>query len=376
MTSFKKYLTYRIRATAILTLVLCLFAVILTATTLRVRPYEYDDVYINEYNETVNIHREGARVSGLEIVFLILGATCTVLPVIEFGGLKNKRNADTIYSIPIDRRKLGVAHFTNGYIQILAVYLCAAVTASLILITDGFKYLDLRYLFPLFALPIPASLLLYAYFTYLFNEANSTVDGCLFIVSGILMPFIFCMCMSGFTVYGPDGKYIHTIFSKMDESEPFPYFLITKSTNFFSSMLNNKSHHEFPNISFPESLDGVDITMLTVWTVLCLLSAVGLYLAFSRKRAEKIGDISNSWVGYKTIIPFAMFCITFAIGDSGDYFIAVIGAVAAVIGYMLYRRSFKIRLRDVLSIAGAVALAILLTVIEEIGRVVMTNGII
>ena len=363
MTSFNKYLFHRIKATRVLTAVLCLFAVIITLTTVRAYRYTYYDdnvVYDEATGEPIRkeeVLRESARVNNYEIIFTVLAGMCTVIPILELGGLKNKRNADTMYSLPIERRKMGVAHFTNGFLQILAVYLCMAVTTTLIILPVGAGgFLYLQYLPSLMLLPIPAALLLYAYFSYLFNEANSVIDGCVFIASGAIMPIVLCLVLSDFTIWR-NGAYITTVFNRMNFWQMSPFFHIVKIVNVFGDGLRHK------NLSF--SYDGQDILMIVVWLVVCILAAVGFYLSFSRKRVETIGNISSSWVGYKTFIPLCMFSITFAVYHSGDFFLAVLGAIAAVIGYMLYRRSFKIKVSDLISIGSGAFAAFALRFIEN-----------
>ena len=364
MKSFKQYLFHRIKATWVLTAVLCLFAVIITATTVRAYRYTYWNTVYDEMGMPTKeeVLVETARVRNLDTVFFILCGLCVVVPVLELGGLKNKRNADTMYSLPIDRRKMGAAHFLNGFLQILAVYLCMAVTASIPIIREGYGFLHLQYLTPLMLLPIPAALLLYAYYSFLFNEANSTVDGCLFIASGTFMPFILYGTLQNYSIYS-DGKYVSTFLDKIDSLAAFPYFPIVKIVDIFEGGLNNRN-----NGIIAYSYDKYDIAMIIVWCVIGLLSALGFYLAFSRKRVERIGDISSAPVGYKTIIPLCMFCVTALIGNTGDFFIVAIAAIAAVIGYMLYRRSFKIKWYDLASIGGGVFVAIVLRMIEGFMR--------
>ena len=356
MKSFKQYLFHRIKATWILTAVLCLFAIIITATTVKVYNYTYWEMVYNEMGEPTKeeVLRENVRVRNLGTIFYILCGLCSVVPVLELSGLKNKRNADTIYSLPIDRRKMGAAHFTNGFLQILAVYLCMAVTASIPLIKNGSEYLHLQFLPPLMLLPIPAALLLYAYYSYLFNEANTTVDGCLFIASGTFMPVILYLATQCFSF--PTS----TVLDKIDELSSFPYFPIIKIVDLFDGGIRNK------RIDF--YYDEYDILMIIVWCVIGLLAAIGFYLAFSRKRVESIGDISSSWVGYKTSIPLCMFAITSFVVLQIEIYLIVICAVAAVIGYMLYRRSFRLKWYDFASIGGGIAAAIVLRMIEGLVR--------
>ena len=325
------------------------------ATTLRVRQYSYlvDKFDSFGYPSGKQELHEGVSIRNLGIIFVILGALCTIIPALELSGLKNKRNADTIYSLPIDRRALGAAHFANGFLQILAVYICSAVTVAIMIIPRSIGFLHLQYLTPLLLLPIPAALLLYSYFCFLFNEANSTIDGCVFIAIGILTPFIFCASMQCYDLFA-NGKYVPTVFDKMDEIQALPYFNLCKIYDIFGDGLNHR------NLSF--SYDNLDITMIVIWCIIGLLAAGGFYLAFSRKRTEKIGDISSSLAGYRLFIPIGMFCLASYSFDGKEIVLCIIGAIAAIIGYMIYRRSIRIKPRDFVCIAISVFAAIILNI--------------
>ena len=156
MKSFKQYLIHRIKATWVLTAVLCLFALIITMTTVKVYQYSYWEMVYDETGTPTKeeVLRENVRIQNLGTIFYILCGLCSVIPVLELSGLKNKRNADTIYALPIDRRKLGAAHFINGFLQILAIYTCAAITVAIMIVPMGIGFLHLQYLPPLLLLPI------------------------------------------------------------------------------------------------------------------------------------------------------------------------------------------------------------------------------
>jgi len=360
MKSFKAFLFHRMRSTVILTVVLCIFAIILTSLMVNVRSYQLYDVVYDENGEQTKeeVFEYKVRVRNVGTVITVLSILCTVIPVLELGGLKNKRNADTVYALPIDRRKMCLAHFTNGFLQIMAVYICMAITTAVIILTskvEGTVYV--QYMVPLLLLPIPAALLIYAYFSFLFNEANSVVDGCAFIVSGILMPIFILAALDTIDVW-INGYNFHSWIDEISDGIS-PYFSLTLILNTFTNAM------EEGNVSGIYSEDSV-IGITVAWCVICVLAATGYYFAFSRKRVESIGEISSSPIGYKAIIPLGMFCTALAIDIADNFLVLVIGAIAAVIGYMIYRRSFKIKLCDVVSIAGSIGVVIVIRVLENI----------
>jgi uncharacterized membrane protein HdeD (DUF308 family) len=71
------------------------------------------------------------------------------------------------------------------------------------------------------------------------------------------------------------------------------------------------------------------------------------------KRAEEIGDLSSTVFGYKVLIPLGVFSMTQAFDE--DIVSFIFAALLGVVGYMIYRRSFKIKKNDLITI-GAIIL--------------------
>ena len=90
-----------------------------------------------------------------------------------------------------------------------------------------------------------------------------------------------------------------------------------------------------------------------------LLICAGLFFAAmcvisKRKKVETINDISNSWLGYKTIIPLysivgAAHIVTENSRNSCRFTIVHL-TVLMLVGYFIYRRGFKISKNDVIVI--------------------------
>ena len=233
--------------------------------------------------------------------------------------------------------------------QILAIYTCAAITVAIMIVPMGIGFLHLQYLPPLLLLPIPAALLLYAYFCFLFNEANSTADGCIFMFAGALLPLVLLGVFQNYTVR-VDGQRVETVIDKIDEMHSLPYFNLWKINDIFGDGLNHR------NLSF--SYDKMDISIIVIWCIISILAAIGFYLAFSRKRTENIGDISSSLVGYRSFIPISMFCIAAYSFQGGEVALCIIGIIAAIIGYMIYRRRMRLKVSDFICIGASVAISI------------------
>ena len=89
--------------------------------------------------------------------------------------------------------------------------------------------------------------------------------------------------------------------------------------------------------------------MFTAWGGIGIASAVGYFVTFVRKGAEKIGDVSESWFGYKIMIPFYAYSAFLLVGTEG--IIEILILILMLMGYFIYRRSFRLRKNDLIVIA-------------------------
>ena len=87
----------------------------------------------------------------------------------------------------------------------------------------------------------------------------------------------------------------------------------------------------------------------------------GLFFTARRHRAEDVAQVSDSWFGYRVLIP-AFMALLLALDYPADDPIGIYATAYAVtlavgtIAYFVYRRSFRIKLADILCIVGALAL--------------------
>jgi hypothetical protein len=76
----------------------------------------------------------------------------------------------------------------------------------------------------------------------------------------------------------------------------------------------------------------------------------------ARQKAENVGGISQTWFGYRTLIPLCAVCMmTLAEFDS---LTGVVTAVAMAIAYIVYRRTFKLKMLDVAIILAVFLVAV------------------
>lgn len=89
----------------------------------------------------------------------------------------------------------------------------------------------------------------------------------------------------------------------------------------------------------------------------------GLFWTARRQKAEDIGQVSDSWFGYRMLIPACMLCTVLFFLANMDMASSVdllmsytVTLVAGAIAYFVYRRSFRIKLADLICLIGALVL--------------------
>ena len=91
----------------------------------------------------------------------------------------------------------------------------------------------------------------------------------------------------------------------------------------------------------------MDHVIFASWGVAGVVSLVAMLLTFGKKKVECVGEISDSIFGYALNIPLYLVCLT---GLFDDVTATVWLTICAVIGYFIYRRGFKLKKADLISI--------------------------
>ena len=338
MKIFAKYLGYRLEKSISRTLRFTILALAFTWSAVSESIW-YTNPQEIQYNET-----------GIYILAIILGALCTIIPILELAELKNRRNLDTIYFFPIKRWKMALVQYLSGWIQTLIVYSVSFFSAWAYLEANT-DYFALGYMFFYYILSLLVGLIMYSIFSFLFIQGNTVADGILF--CGL---WIFLILIVGSVVrteilreYLNDTAYWESS-ANLWTDWGIIYSPINNLTVIFQELIEiNKDAMEYHYRTAYATRYLQELYMFLVWGALGIAAAVGYFLTFIKKGAEKAGETSSSWFGYKILIPAYGYSCLLLWGE--EIILTVLVFAMMVIGYTIYRRSFKIKRSDIVATA-------------------------
>ena len=278
--------------------------------------------------------------TGMEELGDILMVVATVMPFLCLYDLKNRRNTDTLYSLPLSRFKLSLTHFISGFIQVLFIYTCAFFASYFYLLynTDIFNLANMLRYFPP---SILGALLIYCFYSFFFTVANRTIDGV--IISGLWV-YIIYSCFDYFDKsQNVFAAYWSSIYSPLDNLTSIysyyaePLYRVDWKYNQIGRILENNY-------------------MFAVWAAVGLLCVIGFFIYSTKKKANKLGDDSDSIFAFRGAIP--LFGVIYALHDYNPSIVDI--ALYTFIMYVVYRRSFKFKKLDYVIFAVTLALCFLI----------------
>jgi len=333
MTTFKRYFCYRLRKSKLQIIIFTVLAVWMT--------------HFSTMDAIEGFHLEGygdVHQAGLSDLHSILVLCCTIIPIVENSCFKNRRNLDTLYCLPISRPKLALAHYLCGWAQVMIIYTASFAWCTVLLLSHR-EWFHLSYLFPYYLLSLLMGLIVYSVFSFLFGEANSEGDGIMFVFFGIFA-FMWILYSIGALISGNLG-----VFEGEWKFVDWDWGIASRPITRLTALFQSKIHlHPLPPYQSDEALTVMrEWYMFTVWGIIGIASAIGYFFTFVRRGAERIGDISNSWFGYKTMIPIYAYGMIFLLGD-GNAIFTIFLLIVMTLFYAIYRRSFRLKKSDLICV--------------------------
>ena len=325
MTCFKQY--FRAHLKSELRAITCILVSVLVLTFLigfnAQLTWRYDSNFgrVPDYNST------------LYIPVVVISILAYVLPVMEFSFFKKRINLDCAYSLPISRRTMGAVHYLTGFIILSGTFTASYLTNFALLISRGPGWFDFTPMIAHYFLSLLFGFVMYSMMVFVFNEANTRGDGIWFM---ILYTFIFPI-----VVYAIDE--IIDSNSLLVSSYAMPFSTISVVTTTYENMVE-MNDFTYKSYFWEKS---AFIGWLIFWLVIGVATTVAFFLTFGKRRMEKTEEISDSFLGFRTIIPIYAISAMIAFNVSSSVILWVIIELLTLIGYTIYRRGFHYKKSDI-----------------------------
>lgn len=249
----------------------------------------------------------------------------TLVPLCEFSFKMNKANIDTLYSMPIKRSKIHFARLIMGLIEIIIPFTLSYIIL-LIWILAAANFYSFSYFIGFYFLLIGLGIIVYLIIIFIYTRANTYHDGIIFIAFYAIILEIFFSIIRSFTDVVQAWSY--SLYS--------PFFTLCY-------IFNEKSLGHF--------IDGYVILNAVLPVIIYLLISIGFTFIYFhdiyRERPENISQKSDSWFGYKVLLPVTIVLLSIYALANNYIIIYILGAVGAYFVYVIYQRNFRIRRENV-----------------------------
>ena len=312
--------------------------------------------------------------SGLACYAVLLCVLCTVIPVLQFSYRMKQRSVDLWYSLPITRKQLVLVRTLAGLLLVFVPFTIAywpgvAIVAmrcnELASSVRGFHFQYIHYL-SCFAQMLLLGTCLFGVNAFLFTRGNSMFDGIFFILGWAILVPLFVVVLNddfAFDFYwqGASGRQ-----TWVNSSLFFTYFFTYSPVAWTGAAFEKL-------ITVGAFFDNEFHLMVT--SILGVLEGAAAYLALfllaDKDKSENVGQISSSRMGYKVLLPaleagvIALIIVSVGWGwfDWNTVFYLVLVALCALAFYFAYRRSFRLKLSDILSVILALVAGVLLVLL-------------
>lgn len=271
-------------------------------------------------------------------VFVAFSAVLTaLLPMLELSCFNNRKYLDSAFSFPIARTTLLSVHLINGFLQFLAAYTVSFIWYAVMIIPCASK-LSYPAIWSFYLISLLCSLFYYAVNAFFFSICNSSVDGFLtvgawqFIIAALMLTF------ADWFNLNIDSEILLTIL----------WMPLVQICDHFSNISMERT-------AIPDLGTDNPYAMLIYMILVPLLTALfvaGLFWFFNKKRTESAGEITTTPFSYVSLLPIGSFILIYwaFLGDVA--ILAIFALIFSTVGYIIYRRSVKLKVFDIVVIAA------------------------
>ena len=280
----------------------------------------------------------------------VLAVLCVAVRAMQFSYRMKGRDIDLCYSLPVTREKLTFVRTLGGLMLIFVPYtLSYWLGFVIVLLRENYFAL---YGYPLYYLAsLPFGALLFGVYSFLYTRANSIGDG--------------LVCMAGWTfALMLPFAFLSVRFPRLDLPRSFsvwqlsPFGLLSWAADYFNEFI---------------CADALPALLPLAWTIpLAALEGAGayagLFLTARAHKAENGGQLSSSLWCYRVLVPVYVFILasSLSVDAIGSQLACIAGAfllVGGFICFVVYRRSFRLKTSDIITLAAAFGAGILVSVL-------------
>lgn len=291
--------------------------------------------YSYETERGLNVYVASPQLSLLGGLMICL---CFVAPVWTFSFKMNKRGVDAFYALPLKKEKLYFAKAAVGLLLVVIPFTVAYWLGFLtLLVREGNPYQMIWYL-PAYFGELLFAVCLFGINTFLFTRANRVGDGIAFMFGYVLLGYL---CVIVFDeLFG--GNY---------------YSWETECFLTFGGQLRFEYNLEYL-IKGTQNEGRWSAWIFVYPIVLAAISYCLLFYNLRFERGENAEQVSDSWFGYRLLIPAYLALLSSMIGEELIALCLIfIGGVTAAI---VYRRKAKFSWKYWLMIAVGIAIGLAL----------------
>ena len=323
---FRAHLKSSFRPLLYITIIVFVLTLV-TALNGQITTFTYEGMSTTYYNSNL----------GTPVWMLVL--LCCAAPIMEFATFKERTHLDCLYSMPLSRRALGTAHYLTGVITIVVPYTLSYLLNTLLLLRAPEQY-DFAPLVGFYFLSLLFGLCVYSLFAFLMDRANALGDGIVFMV--LWSAAFFFVALALYTML--PSRILGSLNNPLGG---FIWASLTEMTSYYGATVEKSTSKYYSVSSLWRESDVV--FWFIFWVVLGIAAAIGFFLLFGKKRTEKTGEVSDTFFGYRVLIPLLAACGMLSVNTVWGW---VVFEVLAFIGYTVYRRGFHYKKSDIIVLAA------------------------
>ncbi|MDY0277993.1 MAG: hypothetical protein RBQ97_07905 [Acholeplasma sp.] len=309
----------------------------------------------------------------LQYFSVLLIALVIIIPIFQTNYLKDKKSADLYLSLPFKKNELLLTHLLIGFIQVVIVFTIVYWVGFVGVVINFASYSDVLdkivslynisrsgyhyiYYVPLYFISLGVAIIPYIITSFVYLKANNKIDGIIMIIMYLLIPVLLLEIISQtFLIYEIDSMYYTSV--------SFIPFFVYK----FNNLINQNQRYSYGiNYNIFENI----LIPLLVYVVLTVVAVIIMFKDEKKRTAENIEGITESYYGYKVLLPVLIsLIIIFSVMSSEMYIIGFIFGALSIFAFMIYKRTFKIPTKYyiiwVALIVGSLALSAVFIEIRE-----------